>query len=245
MLPPDWQVRMVEMIRGAAPLDGAWFAGGPALSPVQQIGIYRDQYRMRLYDALIEEIPGTAHLLGDDLEAVAWRYLDAHPSTSFTLNWLARSLADWLERDGASDALVDMARLDDAVSRGFEAAEAPPLALGDLDGDPVLALVPSVSLLRLRTTVHRVRSAVTARAPVPAWEARDVPLVVYRKDLKMRHLEVEPGAWDLLAAFRAPTAVSAALDGLVAGGADPGALVGKLGGWFQQFAERGLLRRGA
>jgi hypothetical protein len=235
---------MVEMIRGSAPLDGEWFAGGPALTPLQQIGIYKEQYRLRIYDALLEEIPGTAYLLGDDAETVLWRYLDAHPSTSFTLNALARSLPGWLEADGASDAVVDMARLDDAVGRGFEAAEGVPLAPEDLAGDPVLVLAPPVSLVRLRTNVHLVRSAVVSKQEPGPWERRDVPLVVFRRELKMRHLEVEPWAWALLDAFRAPTAVSVALEALVAGGADPDALMGKLGGWFQLFAERGLLQRG-
>ena len=58
MLPADWQVRFVEMVRGAAPLEGTWFAGGQGLSPVEQIGVYRDQFRMRLGESLSAELPG-------------------------------------------------------------------------------------------------------------------------------------------------------------------------------------------
>ena len=105
----------------------------------------------------------------------------------------------------------------------------------------MLVLAPPVSLLRLRTTVHLVRSAAVSKQAPGTWERRDVPLVVFRRELKMRHVELEPLPWALLDAFRGPTAVSVALDRLVADGADPDVLMSKLGGWFQGFAERGLL----
>ena len=70
MMPPDWQELMTEMIRGAAPLSGEWYTGSGSLTPEQQIGIYEEQFRLRMWDALLEEIPGLSRLLGDDVERV-------------------------------------------------------------------------------------------------------------------------------------------------------------------------------
>src|SRR5688500_11772041 len=114
-LPSDWQVVMAEMVRGAAPADGARFAGGPVLGPSEQIGIYREQYRLRMWDAFVEEIPGLRVLLGDDLERVVWGYLADCPPDSWTLARITNRLPGWLEAHGAPAAHVDMARLDAAV----------------------------------------------------------------------------------------------------------------------------------
>lgn len=232
------------MIRGAAPLDEAWFAGGPLLTPLQQIGVYKEQYRLRLYDALVEEVPGLLALAGDAAEPLLRRYLAENPSTSWTLNAVGRPLPAWLTEQDVPAAWVDIARLDDAVSRGFEAADGVAVRPEDLGGNPVLVLQPPVSLLRLRYDVHLVRAAVIAGKPLPEPNEVDVPLVVFRRNDRMRHLAVEPDAWALLACFEAPCALGVALERVVAGGADPDALLGKLAGWFRLFAERGLVQGG-
>ena len=67
-LPDDWRETFVEMVQGKRPLEADWFTGGPALSPMEQIEVYKNQYRLRLYDALVEEVPGLAHLLGGGVE---------------------------------------------------------------------------------------------------------------------------------------------------------------------------------
>jgi Putative DNA-binding domain len=242
VLPPDWRARMIDMIRGAAPLDGSWFAGSAALAPEQQIGVYRNQYRLRMHDALRAEIPGLAFLLGDGFDEVADAFLADRPPTSWTLNRIADGLADWLAARDAPGAQVDMARLDAAVQRGFEAANGVSLRPGDLTEDPVLVWQPPVDLLRLSWDVHLVRAAVLAEQPPPEPRPAEVRLVVFRRELRMRHWAVESDAWDLLACFRTPCAVSAALESLVAGGADPAALLPDLREWFRLFAERDLVQ---
>ena len=84
VLPPDWQARMVAMIRGAEPLEPDWFTGGPVLGPAEQIGVYRDQYRLRMWNTLVDEVPGTLALLGGVFEVVNQRILETpvapHPN---------------------------------------------------------------------------------------------------------------------------------------------------------------------
>jgi hypothetical protein len=234
-LPDNWRARLVEMIRGAAPPDAAWFTGGPVCTPAEQLGIYLDQYRLRLYDALVEEVPGLSWLLGDDREAVLRHYLADHPSRSWTLNRVADALPDWLA--GAADATparVDMARLDRAIQAGFEAADAPALAPEALFGLPDLRLRPAVRLLRLRTNVHDVRAAVLTGAAPPPTEAADVWLVVFRRGVSMRTLALEPGAWTLLDALDRGLPTRDAIDE-AARVVDPATLLERLPAWFRDF----------
>lgn len=257
-LPADWQTRMVDMIRGAAPLDGTWFTGGPALSPQAQIAVYREQYRLRLFDAVVIEAPGLAKLLGvamnGDAPDPAWLsdvdgpglihdYIADCPSRSWTLDRVADALADWLRDRGARVELVEMARLDHAVQRGFAAAEGMPLRAEDLSRMPRLALQPHVSLLRNRTNVHRVRSALLSGDAPPDLVPGDFPLVIFRRGVRMRHWEIPLGSWGILCGIQDGLEVGSAIERAFARGwLSMDQLGSELGAWFADFAERNLVQ---
>ena len=241
-LPPDWQERMVEMIRGAEPLRDDWFAGGPVCSPMQQIEIYRDQYRLRLVDALLEEIPGLRHLLDDGGEELLWRYLLDRPSTSWTLNRIADRLPGWLERQEVAQHWIEMAYLDRAVQKGFEAACGTPIDPAALLTMPALRLQPHVSLLRLSHNVHEIRSAALSGDEPPPLRPGDFPLVVFRRQLGMRHWVMPLGAWGILDGLADGLQVGAALDRVFARGLASAEVLGvEVAGWFKDFAERDLV----
>lgn len=244
-LPDDWRDQMVEMIRGAREADGALFAGGPTLSPLDQIEVYREQFRLRMWDALLEEIPGLAKWLGDDVDDVAWAYLADHPPESWTLARIADRLADWMEARGRPAVEVDVARLDAAVMAGFVAGEGRIPRPDELDaamrGELRIRLQPHVRLLRARWSVHRWRSVALADQAAPPPVEGDFTLVVFRVDRKMRHLEVEPAAWALLRALDGGASLDEALGAALAEAGDVQQLVAKLPGWFQLFTQRGLL----
>lgn len=245
-LPPDWQSRMVEMIRGATPVDDSWFAGGPVCTPQEQIEIYVRQYRLRLYRSLLDEIPGLAGLLGDsdEGEALLRRYLMAHPSGSWTLNRVADRLADWLaEQPGVPVHHVEMAQLDRAVQQGFEARSGEPLDPARLAQMPALRLQPHVTLLRLTHNVHALR-ATPRREGVepPALESGDYPLVVFRRGIKMRHWVMPLGAWSVLREIDRGHTVPEALEAVFAKGVvSADELTTEIGQWFRDYAERDLV----
>ncbi len=243
-LPPDWQDRMVEMIRGAEPLDDAWFTGGPVCTPMDQIGIYRRQYTLRLYDALLEEIPGLHHLMGADGEALLRRYLAARPSSSWTLNRVADRLPTWLEGQSDVDqATIEMAWLDRCVQAGFEAADGEPLDPATLATLPALALQPHVSLLRVGHNVHELRSAILSGGDDgPELTTGDYPLVVFRRHLRMRHWVMPLGAWGVLDAIHQGATVPEALEQVFAAGwVSAEQLASEVQGWFREYAGRHLV----
>lgn len=240
-LPDDWQRHMVAMIRGATPLSGEWFHGSATLSPEAQIAVYHEQYRLRIWDALTEEVPGLLGLLPEP-ERVLWAFLDAHPPQDWTLASIADPLAAWLEANGATEAEVDMAKLDNAVMRGFVAADLPVLAAHEVSADARLKLQPHVTLLRLRANVHQVRSAVLAEQPAPPLVRGDYPVTVFRLQRGMRHLELDAGAYAILTAISGGATVAEAVEAALT--EVPAEQLGaRLGGWFELFAARGLLTR--
>ncbi|MEZ4316856.1 MAG: DNA-binding domain-containing protein [Myxococcota bacterium] len=242
-LPYDWRARMTAMISGQEPLDDAMFAGGPALTPLQQIGVYRRQYQLRMYDALADEVLGLKHLLGDDARKVLWAFLDAHPSRSWTLNRIADGFVDWLEEQSAPVEQIEMAKVDRGVQRGFEARNGTPITPEALAGLPRLRLQPAVSLLKLTTNVHLIRGAALQKAEIPPLKhGLDVHLVLFRKDHKMRHWELNPPAWVVLEGLSEGLELMEAITAVVERGmVAPDALATEVQGWFKDFAQHQLV----
>lgn len=234
MLPPDWQIQMAAVIRGVAPADASWFTGGPTVTPGEQIAIYQNQYRLRMYDALAEEIPGFTAFVGDDAHDLIWAYLEAFPPSTWTLNRIAADFIAWTESVGLSDERVDMARLDLAVAASFEAPWGTPLQVEQLISTPHLRLAPHARLLRLRSNVHLIRSASLRKKDAPELVVMDRPLLVFRRGLRVRHMELPLAQWSLLAALDRGEDLGTALEQIVAQWPE---VVGELGTWFKTFAE--------
>ena len=240
-LPPDWQRSLLEMIRGAAPLDGALFAGSQTLSGEQQLGVYAQQFRLRVQPALHQDAPGLAALLGPEIEPLFAQYLQDCPPRSWSLDHLADRLEGWLAGRGAPLAHQEMARLDHAVQEIFFAAEPLPLDPAALGGMPELVTSPAVQLLTLQHSVHHFRAqALGGEQPDPLVQG-PFHVIVYRKARRVRHLEVEPACLALL------QHIELGLEGAVgqvlqAGLCTEAELGERIASWFQLFAERGLVQ---
>ncbi len=236
-LPSAWSQTFVDMIARDTPASDAWFGGG-AIPAQAQLEVYQEQYVLRLVEALEVEAPGfcaLARRLGIDVQPVFLDYLLAHPSTHWTLNRVADAFAEWAEGAGLDPRLVDIARLDRAVQAGFEASFGRPLQPEQLSAMPALELQPPVQLLSLRFDVHALRSALLSDRELPEVHEVPVKLAVFRKDLRMRHIELEPGSWAVLSALGAGATTIDAIGAAVAavGEADVAA---RIGTWFRDFA---------
>lgn len=238
MLPADWQARVVEMIRGAAPLDGAWFRGSAALSPEEQIGVYREQFTLRLTEALDAELAGLRGLLGDGLDGLFEAYLLDHPPRSWSLDHAADRFPAWLEAQEAPAEQVEMARLDLAVSALFLAADAPVASPADLSAGRPLTLAPSTRRLRLGWDVHRHRSETLQGRPAPAPRPGDWRLLLYRTEDGPRHWELDPATDAALGAFARGCTVEEAVDAALTEAPEAAPTLGAL---FREIAARRVL----
>ncbi|AUX42742.1 hypothetical protein SOCE26_041750 [Sorangium cellulosum] len=274
--PPAGLVAMMDeltrLITRGAPLPddaelaarcGALVAGSARLTPAEQADIYRRQFWARHTDALLEDHPGLAHVLGEDgFDAFARAYLAAHPPARFSLRDLGEHLADFIKGyDGFPPALRDlardMARYELALVDVFDGAAPPPLDPAKVTGMPDegwttarLVLHPLLVLMDLRYPVHLLRSELRQGKKPALPGPRPVRLAVFRSaDLTIRYEELEPPAFALLHALGRGAPLVAACEEVAAGvsdaaGADEAmrtALAARLGTWFQQWTSWGLI----
>ncbi len=240
-LPPDWQGSLLEMIRGAAPLNGALFAGSETLSGEEQVGVYAQQFRLRIRPALHQDAPGLAALVGPEIEPLFEQYLADCPPRSWSLDHLADRLEAWLAQRGAPLAHQEMARLDHAVQEIFFAAEPVPLDPAALGGMPDLVTSPAVQLLTLQQSVHHFRAqALGGQAADPLIQG-PFHVIVYRKGRRVRHLEVEPACFALLEHIE--LGLEQAVGRVLAEGLCTETELGeRIADWFKLFAQRGLVQ---
>jgi hypothetical protein len=131
---------------------------GPRMSAADRLEVYRSGYRARLVECLADDYPATKHWIGDaGFEALARRYVDAHPSRSPSLNGFGQKLPGFLGASGVDMAAfgADLARLEWALVDAIHAAPAAPISPERIAAVPAeawagarLRAAPSVRLLR-------------------------------------------------------------------------------------------------
>ena len=203
----------------------------PTLAPAERVHVYAGMYLWRLVDALREDFPKLATVLGDDGFAdLARGYIRAHPSTEPSIRHLGRALPDFLA--GYQPAyLADLARLEWTRLQVFDAPDATPLTAAELRRvaaaewpDLRFTLVPACARLVTAWPVHRLwADPTTALAP-----ARSV-LRVWREGFIVFHAAmdtVEEQAFDRLVAGEAFAAICEGFD-------DPAAAAALLLRWVE------------
>jgi hypothetical protein len=246
-LPPDWRDRLVAALTAPErPLEDAtaWFGKDPRRTPDRQLEIYREQIRLRSRRVLRGAVAGLAAFEGDAFDALADGYLRAFPPRSWTLHSLADDVPEWLagapSGDPARDAARrDLASLDLAIGRARRAAA--PVPLAGVDGSTPLRLAPAVTVLALERPWHIWRRSLGAGGTPPPPALVDV--VVYRRDGEVRDQQVEVDEARLLRSFGPGTSLADAVTAVAATLDDPGALLGRVGPWFERFAARGWIER--
>lgn len=195
-----------------------------ALSSRDRLQIYANAYVARLLEVLRGEFPALAAVVGEELFAgFALSYVQAHPSTSYTLAELGAKFPQHLARTRPpletdapdwADFLIDLATLERLYCEVFDGPgteDLPPLALGNIDTDrwPDCRLVfaPCVRLIRLRFPVHEVITAVRRGDSVAMPSASPTWLVITRREFVVRRQAVTDGEFRLLSLLHAGASV--------------------------------------
>lgn len=126
------------------------------LTSFERLEIYNRQYWYRLFSSFEEDFPGLKSIVGEKkFQALMRAYLEARPSTSFTLRNLGSRLVEWL-RDNPewtapdNELALEMAMLEWAHIDAFDNASWPrltPEQLQEIDGSSKIALQPYVRLI--------------------------------------------------------------------------------------------------
>lgn len=164
------QARFLQGLLEDRPLAAGDIRGTAAFSVEQRLAVYANAYRRRLVEALASGFEKTASALGADaFEALALAYVEANPPRDRALGRHCDGFPDWLEHhaEGGS-GIADLARIEQALQRAFEAADARPLCR-----DALLGLTPE-QWMALRLAMHpslatkAIRSAAIAAWKTPA-----------------------------------------------------------------------------
>lgn len=190
--------------RGTAPPMGAeaFLVGTPELPASERIGIYADMYSWRLADALGQDYPAVAAILGDErFFALADAYAHEHPSDDPDLGQYGRRLVEFLQQHPARERpdLADVAALELARTEVFFEAPSVPAAravLASLSAAEFAGVrldpIPALRVLRLHHDVRDVWRAAAAHGPIGAPVAEGTALAVWRFGWDVFHARIDP-----------------------------------------------------
>jgi hypothetical protein len=224
-----------------------------ALAGAARVQIYRDMYRARLVDVLREDFPRVVATLGDEgFEILAARYLARHPSTHPSVRFAGDRFADFVSAACSEPPFLgDLARLEWARGAVFDAPDAEPLRMADLQAVPAaewpaleLRSIPACRILDCEWPAQEIWAAAGPPAPdaPPAWAPRAVAIRVWREGYDVSHAAVGAVERRLLPLLErgAPLAVlCAALESDL----EPEAAAREVGGLLLRWLEDGLLAR--
>ena len=255
---------LAPAFRRADPLQGdaavadecaAHVTGNSRLTPAEQVDIYRRQYWLRHLDALADDYPGVAHLLGEDgFDAFLRAYLVAHPPRHKSLRDLGSDIVAFSQGyafpASLRDVAIEMVAYEHAFIDMFDGAEPPPLDPQKITSMPEdawerarIVIHPLLMRRHVRFAVHRLRLEAKASDAEPRTEPpaeSPANLVLFRDDNRIRFEELGGTAFALLDALARGEALGPACE-QVAATLDAEAaeqLGAQVGTWFQEWTAR-------
>jgi len=207
------------------------------LTPVERVGVYQEMYLYRMVEALQNDYPAVAHFLGDHAFAgLVTSYVQAHPSTTYTLNRLGDRFPEFIRASSGirRRAFVsDLARLELAVTQVFDAPETPVWSAEGIAAmredewaDAVLEPIAALRALSFAYPVNAyLQSVKDDDHDHPTTGRRATRTVVYRKRYEVWRLDLSEKPFALLQALVKGQpfgkAVARSAKGLEGSGAEP------------------------
>ena len=204
------------------------------LSAAERVLIYNGMYLSRFAEALAADYPALAHHLGeDDFTALVARYVEKHPSTSYTLNWLGDLLPEFL---GGFER--DLARLELAMTVVFDEDETSAADLTQLPADRAesMRLVP-IKACRLLALNYNANECFQAFRDGESMRPRRHKnyLLVHRRDYSVVRTPVTRKAHDFLRELAAGNTIGEAVINVKPSQHE-------LFEWFRDWSAAGLFR---
>ncbi|MGH7788358.1 MAG: HvfC/BufC family peptide modification chaperone [Candidatus Binatia bacterium] len=226
-----------------------WLALPVGVRPAERLAIYAGGYPARLEDALREQFPAVAHLVGvRRFAALVQRYGGAARPASYNINAVGAELPAQLAVDPLAREypfLADLAALEWCVVEAFHARHAAsfdPASLAEWTLDEWagarLCFQPSVAV---RQSPWSLRALWEARAtPIEAIDidlAQPDHVLVYRRGFAVACASLDAAEARALTLLLDGARLGGAAAQLAGEGHDPAAVAP----WFQRWSEMGLL----
>ncbi len=244
-----------ERAQAEIPVDSArgLVLASKTLSGLERLDIYREMYLLRMEEALAIDYPALKHFLGAEefLRLVA-RYVDVHPSRSYTLNRLGDHLPGFIRtirKIRKKEFCADLARLEYALSCVFDAPETPPLTAEAVRAVPAeawetarLKPIEALQLLEFDYPVSRYLGAVDGENPFPRIARKRTWIAAYRRNYQVHRLDLTQPAYELLWALVSGMTMGEAIGRVVAHKSPVGARPKLLFEWFRDWMSEGLFQ---
>lgn len=223
------------------------------LTAVERVGVYQGMYLLRMVEALEGDYPAVAHFLGaEGFGDLVTRYVQAHPSVSYTFNRLGTRFPEFVrESRGIRNRIfaADLARLELLVTEVFDAPESPAWPADEVANVPreawAAARLEPIAAFRIGAFGYPVNAYLQSvkdenhdhpgTARQAAWTA------VWRKNYEVWRLDLSKPQHDFLRALAKGRpfgkAVSAAARGL------QGAAGEQLFRWLRDWVAEGMFTR--
>ena len=224
------------------------------LRPEERLAIYHDMYILRMEEALESDYPALKHRLGDaGFRVLVAGYVQAHPSRSYSLNFLGAHLPDYVRvAPGLRRRAFchDLARLEHAVAQVFDSPEQEALRPEVIAAVPEAAwekarLVPIAAfrLLALRYPVNAyVQSVRDDDHDHPPARRRDSWVAVYRREYTVRRQELDRAGFELLSDIVAGTPLGKAVARAMRRRRGRRPREAQLFDWFRDWVGAGMFR---
>ncbi|MCB0404118.1 MAG: putative DNA-binding domain-containing protein [Bdellovibrionales bacterium] len=217
----------------------------------RRLNVYRDMYRVRMSESLQMDYGLLYGVVGsEEFEKLAECYLEAYPSTSYTLNDLGRNFASFLAaQPGLPPYVPEIARFEYALVRSFDAFDPKPAdwsELGTLSEDLLSerTLCPLPSFLGEEFS-YQLGALYDAHLdgdlpPGALPEKGKETVLFFRVNFRVHHKVVDSLSWQLYRNLRKTICLGAALDPVLAA-ADTETAQATLLDSFQQWVTGSLL----
>ncbi|MCE9584427.1 MAG: DNA-binding domain-containing protein, partial [Planctomycetes bacterium] len=220
----------------------------------QRLQIYSNMYFWRLIDILGQEYPTVLHILGPRrFNRLALQFLEAHPSRSYSLNFLSVKFPEFVRREAKAvvhcGLCADVATVERTMEDVFDAAYVEPLSAKAWKKIPMgkwatgrLKMTPAMKLLELGYPVNNFIAAVREKKKASLPRRAKEWLVVYRKNWTVWRAPLSRIRFVLLSCLQAGRTLTQAFEACAAlKGFDAEEFTEALGGWFRQWAADGLI----
>ena len=244
-----------DAAQSAIPLDQARTLVLPSktLSPLERLDIYRDMYLLRMEEALSIDYPALKHFLGaEQFMRLVARYVDLHPSRSYTLNRLGDGLCEFiapLDDLPRPEFCHELARLEYALTCVFDAPETPVLKAEGVRAVPPeawetarLKPVEAFRLLEFNYPVSRYVGGVDEENPFPRLVRKKTWLVAYRHNYNLHRMDLKEPAYHLLSALARGETLGEAIISVSKRTWRPALKEPQLFEWFRDWMAEGLFQ---
>lgn len=237
-----------------------------ALAAEERLEIYVNAYYERLLECLREEYAVTRRALADDLfDALAFGYLQQHPSRSYTLAALGDEFPGYLAETGLhvqeapagapatwGQMIVELAQFERLLRGVFDgpgSEQLPPidpaalLPIAPEGWDRVrLVVTPSLRLAEFSHPVQEFWQALKAEQPAGPPSPRHCRVAVYRQDYRIDWRELTARQFQLLSRMASGASLSDAIGDAMRAQAAPAAdWEGQLPTWFADWTRSGVI----